>query len=107
MEGNAMKSTKLNAVMAGLLSAGTLLMTTPMISAAAAGEGWDAFNAGDGESLSVSAYEGTSLGAAGLGWDAFNAGDGESITASGKAYMGTSLEAAPSGDSDAFRSRGR
>jgi hypothetical protein len=101
MEGNAMKSTKLNAVLAGLLGAGTLLSTT-MISTASAGEGWDAFNAGDGEMVAVSAYMGTSLGAAGRGWDAFNAGDGESIAASDKAYMGTSLEAVPSGVYDPF-----
>lgn len=95
-----MKTIKLNAVMAGLLGAGALLMSVPVISNAATGQGWDTHNAGDGERIAVSAYMGTSLESAPSGeFDILNLD--RQVPASG-AYMGTSLEAAPSGDSDAF-----
>ena len=76
-----MKTIKMNAVVAGLLSAGALLMTPMTSFAAEAGQGWDAFNTGDGERIvvnSASAYMGTSQSSAvGQSWDTFNTGDGE------------------------------
>lgn len=111
-----MKTIKLNAVMASILAAGSLLLAVPAITHAGAGQGWDAFNAGApnegvGERIPVSdkAYLGTSMKSAtgGQGWDAFNAGAsaekaGEPLPSYTPAYRGTSLRAAPSGDSDAF-----
>jgi hypothetical protein len=103
MEENAMKIIKLNAVTATLLGVGALLMTTPMISSAAmVGQGWDVFNAGDGERLPVSdkAYVGTALTSAPKQeFDILNLG--KEIPA----YMSTrtSQNADPSGDSDVFR----
>lgn len=86
-----MKTIKMNAVAASLLGAGALLMTPMIASAAEAGQGWDAFNSGDGEKIAVvteTAYMGTSLSSpVGQGWDAFNSGDGQKIPASNSAYM--------------------
>lgn len=96
-----MKNIKLNAGLAALLSAGALLMTTPMISSAAAvGQGWDAFNAGDGERIPVSdkAYMGTALASAPKqGFDILN------LHRDLAAYPRTTQVAAPTGDSDVFR----
>jgi hypothetical protein len=101
MEGNVMKTIKMNAVVAGCLGAGTLLMTPMISSAAEAGQGWDTFNSGDGERITVvpaSAYQGTSLSSAvGQGWDAFNSGDGEKVPAPNPGYKRPPLAAAPIG----------
>jgi hypothetical protein len=101
MEENTMKTIKLNAVLAAMLGAGVVLMTSPMISSAAeAGQGWDVFNAGDGERILVSdqAYMGTALTSAPTQeFDILNV-DKQLPT-----YLGTSQESAPSGDSDIFR----
>ena len=95
-----MKHIKLNAATAALLG-GALLMTTPVMSTAAmVGQGWDAFNAGDGERIPVSdkAYMGTSLTSAPKqGFDILN------LHRDLSAYQGMSQVAAPTGDSDVFR----
>lgn len=96
-----MKTLKQSAVLAALLGAGALMMTIPAISFAAAGEGWDAFNAGDGERISVSdkAYVGTALTSKPKqAFDILNLD--KELPASG---MGMSQVANPSGDTDAFR----
>jgi hypothetical protein len=105
MEEAAMKTIKMSAVMAGMLGAGALLMAVPVVSSAAAGEGWDSFNSGDGQSIAASsAYLGTALvSSPSDGFDVLNL-DVEIHSSSGAAYYGTSMEAAPSGDSDAFKS---
>jgi hypothetical protein len=86
MEGNVMKTINRNAVVAGLLGAGALLMSPMTAFAAEPGQGWDTFNTGDGERITVSAataYMGTSLPTAvGKGWDTFNVGDGQGLPAS-------------------------
>jgi len=101
-----MKTIKLNAVMAGLLSAGALLMTVPVMSLADTDQGWDTFNSGDGQPIPVSgkAYMGTSLSSAtaGQGWDAFNSGDGQRIPASNKAYQAASSNVPASGSPAVF-----
>lgn len=94
-----MKTIKLSAVIASVLGAGALL-SAPVISSAAAGQGWDAFNAGDGERIVGQAYVGTSMQSAPAeGFDILNL-DRELPKSGG--YTGTSL-ANPTGDSDAFR----
>lgn len=97
-----MKIIKLNAVLAALLGAGALLMTTPMISSAAmVGQGWDVFNAGDGERIPASdkAYVGTALTSAPRQeFDILNLGKEVPL------YMSAAQDANPSGDSDVFRS---
>ena len=110
-----MKTIKLNAVMATMFAAGSLLLSVPVISNAEPGQGWDAFNAGAsnegvGENIRASAYLGAAMqaDAGGQGWDAFNAGAraegvGEPLPSYAAAYQGTSLEEAPSGDADVFR----
>ena len=104
MEEAAMKTIKMSAVMAGMLGVGALLMTVPVVSSAAAGEGWDTFNTGDGQSIAASSpYLGTAMESAPSGgFDVLNL-DVEIHSSSSKAYYGTSMEAAPSGDSDAFK----
>lgn len=93
-----MNTIRSNALTASILGAAALLSVSV---ASAAGQGWDAFNAGDGEAIVGQAYVGTALESSyGKGWDAFKAGDGVEISA--PAYMGTALST-PSGDSDAFR----
>ena len=103
MEKAAMKTIKMNAVMAGMLGAGALLMAVPVVSSAAAGQGWDTFNTGDGQNVAASdPYMGTSMVSAPSGaYDILNL-DKQIHSSSGKAYSGTSV-AAPSGDSDAFK----
>ncbi len=93
-----MKSIKLSAVMASMLGAGALLIA-PVISNAATGQGWDAFNAGDGDRIVSQAYVGTSMQSAPAeGFDILNL-DREVPKSGG--YAGTSLSK-PTGDSDAF-----
>jgi hypothetical protein len=93
---NIMKTIHSSARAARILGVAALLSASV---AAATGQGWDAFNAGDGERIVSPAYVGTALQSYGQGWDAFNAGDGEKLGS--QPYMGTSLSA-PSGDSDVF-----
>jgi hypothetical protein len=81
MEDVIMKTVKFNAVMASMLGAGALLLSVPVVSNAAPGQGWDAFKSG-----------------------ASNEGVGQVIPESDKPYLGASMEEAPSGGSDAFRS---
>jgi hypothetical protein len=102
MEEAAMKTTKMSAVMAGMLGAGALLMAVPVVSSAAAGEGWDTLNTGDGQNIAASSpYLGTGMESAPSGeFDVLNL---DVEIHSGKAYVGTSMEGAPSGDSDALK----
>lgn len=100
-----MTTKKLNALMASMLSAGALLLTAPVVSNAVAGSEWDTHKVGAGQSIPTKgmAYKGTFL-PSGMGWDAFSVGDGQRITAAkDQPYRGTSLKAAPSGDSDLFK----
>jgi hypothetical protein len=103
MEDVIMKTVKFNAVMASMLGAGALLLSVPVVSSAAAGEGWDSFNSGDGQSIAASStYLGTALVSAPSGtFDVLNL-DVAIHSPAGIAYYGTSMVAAPSGDSDAF-----
>ena len=85
---------------------GTVLLGATSSFAAAPGQGWDAFNAGDGEVINVMSggYKGTSLGSEpGSGWDSFAAGEGERIPAASTGYRGTSMQT-PSGGYDVFGS---
>ena len=86
---------------------GTVLLGATSSFAAAPGQGWDAFNAGDGEVINVMSggYKGTSLGSmpGGKGWDSFAAGEGERIPDASTGYRGTSMQT-PSGGYDVFGS---
>jgi len=98
-----MKTIKMSAVMASMLGAGALLLSVPVVSSAAAGEGWDTLNTGDGQSIAASSpYLGTAMvSAPSGGFDVLNL-DVEIHSSSGKAYYGTSMVAAPSGDYEPF-----
>ena len=99
-----MKTVKFNAIMASMLGAGALLLSVPVVSSAAAGEGWDTFNTGNGQNIAASnPYMGTAMVSAPSGsFDVLNLNQ-QIHSSSGKAYYGTSMVAAPSGDSDAFK----
>jgi hypothetical protein len=64
------------------------------------GQGWDTFNARDGEMVSSNSYMGTSMGTApGQGYDTFHAKDGAPIEGG---YQGTSMGSATGQGYDTF-----
>lgn len=86
-----MKTVRMSIILASMIGAATLLLA-PVAMSVTPGNGWDIFYTGDGEPISVSSYQGTSMGSAsGQGFDLFNTGDGVKIESSASAYMGTSL----------------
>lgn len=99
-----MKITKLTAILASALAAGSLLLIPAVSSASVPGKGWDSFNSGQGEAIVATSYMGTAAGAEpGLGFDAFRSGDGVKIEVYEQAYMGTSLGSNASDAWDVFR----
>ena len=75
----------------------------PQIASAAnlqPGQGWDTFNARDGETVSSETYLGTALGTIpGQGYDTFHARDGAPIEGG---YQSTSMGATPGQGFDTF-----
>lgn len=75
-----MKKTMLEKL-AGVFAASAFLLSLPAV-AGQPGKGWDTFQTGAGEPVSVQTTKGDTLlnGAPGKGWDTFQTGAGEPVT---------------------------
>lgn len=96
-----MKTVRMSRMLASMLGATSLFLVVPVSMSATPGMAWDIFYTGEGEPITVSSYQDA---AAGQGFDLLNSGEGVRLEEFASAYRGTALGAQASGGGwDVFR----